>query len=234
MKNSGATSGVSQEDNQNPHRDIARWTKAVAIFTLALVIVSGFSDWFIYQQYRVANDSQIDARAQLRALVSFVGGQILVGKESGSENGIFYLFQPMFRNFGSTRTHAFKAWASVHYFQGSVPYSQDFTRPWEHVEAENSIIPPNGTVTLAPVSISSDEAIKAENHQGQIIIWGRAEWSDVYEPDRIHVIKFCQIMQPLDPNNAPRYIIVGQRPTQNINAVNFQPLAFRSDCNSSE
>src|SRR5277367_6681066 len=84
-------------------REMVRWTRAVAIFTFFLVATSAVSDWFIYQQLKVANDAQIDTREQLRAVVSFVGFAPLgINDKDGKISN--YLFRAQFQNSGGTRT----------------------------------------------------------------------------------------------------------------------------------
>lgn len=129
----------------NSQRDIARWTRAVAIFTLALVLVSAAADLFIYQQYRVANEAQKDTREQLRAVISQRGGSVVVLHGPAPENRILgMIFVAHFYNTGGTRTAWFKGWISAHYFEGNEPPGNlDSTKPYNRVELSNTIIPAN-------------------------------------------------------------------------------------------
>ena len=201
----------------DPHRVIAKWTRAVAIFTFFLVAASAASDYFIYQQYRVANDAQTDTREQLRAVITFSGGEILIVKDQ-NKKPLYYLFLAKFQNFGATRTDTFQAWVSIHYFQGDVPFSQDFSKPWQKIDIGVSIVGPNSATFLSPVTISGQEAADAEAQKGKIVIWGHADWSDIFQTGNIHPINFCQTMQPI---------------TDTDGNTTFRPIPLRPDCNTS-
>jgi hypothetical protein len=208
-----------RQDNPNDysaHRDIARWTRVVGIFTALLFIVSSIADFFIWSQFRVANEQQRDAREQLRAIVIFTGGDIVTVMDS-STKAKHYLFIQKFQNAGATRTYTFIAWNSIHYFPGEVPYSQDFSKPWSPVTRKNSIIGPNSQFLMPPVAISNEDAEGAASQKGKIIIWGHAEWSDIFEKEIIHPIGFCEIMQPVIDNGGN---------------ISFRALPYKTDCNS--
>jgi hypothetical protein len=205
------------DETYNPHRDIARWTRAVAWFTFALVVVSTVADFFIYAQYRVANDAQIDTRDQLRAVVTLSGATQVLSEKQGQGKALEYFFVLHFHNFGATRTNGFKAWDSIHYFPGNVPNSQDFTKPWQKVRYGNVIIGANSTYDLPAGSASVAEAYDVVYKKGQIILWGHAEWSDIFDP-RINPINFCF-------NMLPNTIT----PEGNIY---FRPDEYQAECNS--
>src|ERR1051325_2998587 len=148
---------TSPDPQTNPHQAVARWTLAVAVFTFFLVVVSGVADWFIYQQYRVANDAQRDTREQLRAVVTYSG--LDIGIVKATDNKIHYNVGAIFRNTGGTRTNNFIAWLSAHLFDKDVPYSQDFSRPWAQVKATNFIVGAGANAISGPISIPEEDAL---------------------------------------------------------------------------
>lgn len=141
-------------------RAMVRWTRAVAVFTFFLIVTSAVSDWFIYQQYKVANNSQVDTRAQLRAVVTYTGGtqQITNGKDG---KPAYYSLFPSFQNFGGTRTAHFSGWANIRYFDGKVPENMDFTKPADKIDIAEAIIGPNSPYQFQPLSVTAEQVDKA-------------------------------------------------------------------------
>src|SRR6266849_11073847 len=121
------------------HRDLVKWTRAVAGFTFLLFLANAVSNFFIYQQWVVANRAQIDTREQLRAVVVFPGAQVVPVNDKDGKPAA-YGFIAQFQNVGGTRTAKFNAWVSIHYFDVSVPNSLDLSKPWEKVEAQTVVI----------------------------------------------------------------------------------------------
>lgn len=80
-------------------RDLVKWTRAVAGFTGLLFLANVVANFFIYEQWRVANEAQVDTRSQLRAFVRFTGGAIIITNDKDG-NPTFYGFVPTFQNFG--------------------------------------------------------------------------------------------------------------------------------------
>jgi hypothetical protein len=71
-------------------RDLVKWTRAVAGFTGLLFLANVVANFFIYQQWRVANEAQVDTRSQLRAFVKFTGGSIIITNDKYG-NPTFYI-----------------------------------------------------------------------------------------------------------------------------------------------
>jgi hypothetical protein len=198
-------------------RAIARWTAAVALFTLALVIVSGIADYFIYQQWSVALQAENSNREQLRAVVSAPGiVQINLPDKDNKPAGVGFITQ--FQNFGGTRTAAFSAWTSVHYFDGGVPNNFDPTKPYDKVDIPNSTVGPFGIMQLGAVTITNEEEDKAQKKVGVVILWGHADYSDLFEPRKNHAINYCYLLTPATATN-------GQ-------AI-FQASPYKGFCNNS-
>ncbi len=169
------------------------WTRVVGIFTGCLFVASAIADGFIYWQATSANISQSDVREQSRAYVTFVGVNQINQNQAGKV--INYTFQVLFHNWGTTRTSQFSGWASVKYFDKDVPNSQNFAMPWDAITLIPSIVGANGDI-FGLVALSADEAIKAKNKQGIVVIWGHIDWADIYRPDIVNPISFCLKLVP--------------------------------------
>lgn len=203
-------------DQNSAHRDIAKWTRWVATFTLVLAAATIISTYFIYEQYSIANQAQVDFREQSRAVITSVGGVIATEKTPESKI-VRFLFSPKFHNFGGTRTSTFKGWFSVHYFPGNIPESQDFSKPWDKVDIPNSIVPAGVDIQFAFVPISDFDAIEAYKGHGSIILWGHINWADLFNRTDIHQIGICLLMQP--------------QPSATGEPTAFEAVKFRAECN---
>jgi hypothetical protein len=198
---------------------MVRWTRVVGTFTALLFVANVFGLFFIWLQYRVANESQIDTREQLRAVVT-LNGEVVVITNDKAGNPTHYSVITNFYNFGGTRTAKFGAWHSVRYFEGKVPNNTDFTKPLDEVDVPGSVIGPNSPYQLPPVTFTQENVEKAIKNEGSIILWGHAEYSDIFAPEILHPISFCILLTPT--KNTPS----GQ--------MTIQPTLYRSDCNSSK
>jgi hypothetical protein len=207
------------KNNDELTKKMVRWTRIVGVFTGFLFLTSAIADGFIYWQGSIAHDAQIDTRDQLRAVVTAAGGNIFtdVGPDG---KAVDYRFASNFHNYGATRTNTFHGWLSIHYFEGTVPNSQDFTKPWDKIDIPNSIIPAGATIAVGPVSIAAADAIKAKNKEGSVIAWGHVDWTDIFKREEVHPIDFCLLFQPAS--------------SEGDNKIVFQPAPFRADCNSGQ
>jgi hypothetical protein len=202
----------------NPiERDMVKWTRAVAVFTFFLVIVSAVSDFFIFQQWKVASDAQSDTRIQLKAVVVANNAVQTVIKDTQGKPTL-YIVLMNFQNVGSTRTERFNAWMSLHYFDGDIPNNIDFSKPWSKVDAADTVIGPNSSYPLV-TAISADDVAKASAGSGKIALWGHAEYSDVFEPKVSQPIRLCYLLNATMSPNSPDIVLL--------------PVPYRNDCNSS-
>jgi hypothetical protein len=200
-------------------RRLVRWTGAVALFTFMLFAANIVSNFFIYQQWRVANDAQTDTRAQLRAVVTLQGinANILNDKDGKL---LAYAFQPVFVNSGGTRTAVFSAWQSIHYFEKDVPNNADFSKPYEKIDlGSGSVLGANGTSILQPVTLSADEVNKVIQRQGLALIWGHVEWADIFDPGKVHPINFCMTLEPVAAIGGP---------------VVLRTVPYKAECNNAK
>jgi hypothetical protein len=152
----------------------------------------------------------------LRAFVNIVGVNQAIVPDKDNKPA-FYFFQPVFQNYGSTRTATFTAWASIKYFDGGVPNNQDLTKPFSKINPSNTIIGQNGIYPMQPVDITAEEQGKIIAKQGVGLLWGHADFADIFNPATIHPISFCYLLNPIQATN-------GQ--------IVLQPIPYRPECNS--
>ncbi len=212
-------------DSNRTDKELANWTRLVATFTallgictLLLVVMTGLSAYFIYQQWGTMIQAQDDLRLQNSAYLTFTGGNQVVTEDKGQ--AINYFFNAVFHNWGNTRTAKLTPWASVKYFPGVVPQNMDFTKPESDIPAHVGIsqAPGNSEIFVGPVAISRDDAVRAKNKEGVVIIWGQLQWSQIYAPDNMYTINFCLTLTPVSSQGDERIV--------------FQPNAYKPECNT--
>lgn len=198
--------------------EMVRWTRILSIFTVVLAVASCIADVFIIGQWHAATEAQQDTRQQLRAAVGWAGVTI-VPANMVNKQPTTYALVGMFQNYGNTRTNTFTAWDSVKYFEHDVPNDQDFTRPYNKIETHNLIIGPNSPQVLGAVTLSKIEVDHVIHHDGVAVLWGHADWSDVFDRTTSHPINVCVFLIPqLAPDG---------------NLVGFNAIPVRPDCNTS-
>jgi len=55
--------------------------------------------------------------------------------------------------------------------------------------------------------------------QGIALIWGHADWADIFEPNKIHPISFCMRFETISTIGGPAAL---------------KPVPYQADCNKSE
>jgi hypothetical protein len=222
MPNTNKPKHGSEDDEghreSNPHREMVRWTRAVALFTFLLFVANAVSNFFIYEQWKVASDAQTDTREQLRAVVTLSQGNQFVSTDKDGKP-TFYSIAPVFQNTGGTRTAKFFAWTSLHYFEKEVPNSHDFSKPWNKVDLSYTVIGPNGVAPIPAVAVTQEEVLKTFEQKGVIVWWGHAEYSDIFQPEVLHPISFCLLVTPTNKTTNGQILL--------------QSSPYRADCNRS-
>lgn len=224
----------TQGSYQSPHEAMtAKWTKRVGIFTAVLAIASAISDWFIYEQWQLSARESESNREQLRAVVTDqVNALNIVGSDGTTIVG--YAIAPQFTNVGSTRTSKFTTWASKRYFDGGVPNNIDLTKPGDALDIPDNVIGPNATVPVEPMGLSVDDVQRALNKTGAILVWGKAEWADVFTPSVTHEISYCYLVSPVrvmvTPTTAKPASVASQRPVQ-VPQIQIQFVKYKNECN---
>jgi hypothetical protein len=213
-----------KKDSDEISGKLVTWTKVVGVFTgllfvatLCLFFATGMTAYFVWGQWNAAIDTQNDARKQLDAFVVFAGGTQIIGNDPQGKT-LSYIFVTKFQNFGSTRTQHFAGWHSIHYFDKEIPNSQDFTKPVSAIDVYDTTIGPNTTYEMPAISITPDEAIKAKNKMGVVVIWGSVDWSGLYNNGQLFPILFCLKLEPVSSVGDERIV--------------FKAIPLKPECNT--
>ena len=189
---------------------MAKWTRILAFSTIGLMIFTaalvGTSVWAILtaqdqnataikaeidasEQNKITQAAQFDTREQLRAVIGLAG---LNGFASvnAPNNEPGFTTVATFQNYGGTRTEHFIAWASIHYFEKELPNGIDLTKPYDKVDLRDVIVGPGAPSPIAVFTTKKD-VDAAVARQGVLVIWGLANYNDVFSPDQNHVVSFC-------------------------------------------
>lgn len=200
---------------------MARWTRIVGIFTAALAVLNLPTLFFVGWQAWTAADVAKETRSQLRAVMQLTSIQTIIGvmEETLTPN---VGFLSTFQNLGGTRAEKVSGWQSIQYFEGSVPFNADLSKPAKEIEkASPQAVGPNANFQIAPVGLKPAELEKAIKREGIIVIWGAVTYNDIYSPTTPRNIFFCQrvtVGQP-QPATSPEKQMV------------FTITPFRGDCN---
>lgn len=194
---------------------IDRFTGWLVLWTAFLFAANVVTNVFIWQQWKVANASQVDTREQLRAVVTYqLMNEFVVNDKDGKP--IAYAFQAQFYNSGGTRTAFFRPWVSIHYFDNEVPNNLDLTKPWSKFEPTSTILGGNSVSQMQPVTITANEADKVRQKQGVALIWGHADYADIFQPNKIHLIDFCLTLESITTIDGKSVL---------------QPVPYKPECN---
>jgi hypothetical protein len=210
--------GKAVRDLHEIERAMARWTMWVAIFTGLLVVASVVSNLFIYLQYYTASNVQAETREQLRAVVANTANLIVLPDDPGAPGGLVVVI-PTFQNFGGTRTNSFKAVINLKFFEGAIPNNLDVSKPYLKVESREVVIAPNSSFQGIQVGMPAEDLVKAKDGRGEILFWGSAEYSDIFQPKKIHHISMCVLLKPQQATGVK---------------IGIQPIPYRPDCNQND
>ena len=109
--------------------------------------------------------------------------------------GALVILTPGFQNFGGTRTAYFRAHISLKYFESGVPANLNLDRPYiERDLSSDTVIGPNSLYEGFSVAMPASDLKKAKDGGGQILWWGMAEWSDIFEPKKVRKIRYCRLL----------------------------------------
>jgi hypothetical protein len=210
--------GRTAKELHEIEKSMSRWTMWVAVFTGFLVVTSAVGNLFIYLQYYTAATVQLEAREQSRAVVTN-SSTLIVMPDNPDKPDAVMVVAPTFQNYGSTRTNSFKATVSLKYFDGGIPNNLDVTKPYLNVESNNVIIAPNGTYQGIPVAMPASDMLKARDDHGQILFWGSADYTDIFEPKKVHHISMCTMLKPQKNSEGK---------------IGVQTIPYRADCNHND
>jgi hypothetical protein len=221
----------TDETNQI-HQDLVKWTRVVGVATVGLVLANAVMLYLIWGQWQTAADAQKDTRQQLRSVITLSQWTEVRFAGTGSQSP-GYGFVEAFQNVGGSRTDHFSGFLSVKYFEGGVPNNLDLTRPGDQIDITPSVIGPNSVATIG-VSMSPKDAeeFSDKNNNGVALLWGKLEYSDIFDPKVIHTIQVCYTVgRPFpSPDQSPNVQSVPVQGSQGSGPP--LPLTpYRADCN---
>jgi hypothetical protein len=220
-----STRGNAEKDRQQVDREMANWTRWVAFFTGCLFFASLVSDLFIYLQYYAATNAQADNREQLRAFITNSTTQIAAPDNIDDPDQVVSV-TPTFQNFGGTRTSHFSAHANLKFFDGGIPSSLDLSKPYLEFKAGESTIGPNSLYAGFAVGMPAPDVRQAKDGKGKILYWGQAEYSDIFNPDVVHHVRYCQLLNPVDFAD-PKHDASSKK-------IAFQVIPYKDSCNRND
>ncbi len=178
---------------------------AIAGFALFLIITAVLQAMWLRRAVEVAEDSGRIMHATMiatqRAYVAFREFRVNVTRLSAIEDIQNCTVQPVWENGGTTPTRNGTSHVSWKYFAGSIPADLDFA---DYDEAGNRVvvqddyqplvIGPRGLAQSPVIVIEGPTVRNVREGQGRILIWGWAEYDDVFDGSPRHRTEFCYQM----------------------------------------
>jgi hypothetical protein len=219
QKSGNPADGGGNPEPKGYEKTIARWTVVLGASTIALVIATGLSGYFLYTTDETIKKQVEAAGIQLRAYVNYQ--QVVYiphfskdpdqkdAPEPGAHFGVTW------KNYGSTPAREASYWISVKWYaNGTEP---DFSKPTEILtDHPNTTIPPGGERATVAVFVPIADINKTTAvSSGKIFLWGHISYKDYIPGSPIRNSHFCLVAVTLP-------------------AVATQPAAFnvyKPDCN---
>jgi hypothetical protein len=82
-----------------------------------------------------------------------------------------------------------------------------------------TMIGPNRPYSGFAVSMPVDDVKKARDGKGQILYWGEAEYSDIFNQTTIHHLRYCTLLKPS---------------TTPDGKLAIQPVPYQEQCNKND
>ena len=187
---------------------------ALAGFTLFLVLAFLFQGEWLWRALQVTERSahivnQALVAAQ-RAYVVFKEFNVNATRVPPLDEISHCTIQPVWENSGTTPTRNGRTYVNWRYFQGSIPSDFDFA---DFDEMGNRILAYESysALVMGPKSRSFSPAIAIDAStvrmvrelEGRVLIWGWAEYDDIFEDSARHRTEFCyQMTVTGDPPNS--------------------------------
>jgi hypothetical protein len=188
-------------------------TVAIACLTISLSLDSNRQAETARQQFTIMQ-GQLDemkvqssiTRNQVRAYLTFSYGK------NAQRDGIFVV--PTFRNTGGSEALNFKGWDDKQLFSPPIPDDFDFIKLRAKRTLPSRSIGRSDQMLLPNILITFDEMRKIAARQSQIIVWGYAQFADVFKTE--HHNHFCFYV------------------TVNPEGSELSLALFKDECNSSD
>jgi hypothetical protein len=88
---------------------------------------------------------------------------------------------------------------------------------------------------MPAITVAFDEVSKTAGKEGSIVMWGHAEWADIFAPEQVRTIDFCEAANPAPAVAIGSSAVQGSTsaPTTTEGVFVFRPTPFKPDCNAS-
>ncbi|MDQ2955295.1 MAG: hypothetical protein M3R18_10285 [Pseudomonadota bacterium] len=187
---------------------------ALAGFALFLVLAFMFQGQWLWRilhaterSAHIANQALVAAQ---RAYVVFKEFNVNVTRVPPLDEISHCTIQPVWENSGTTPTRNGRTYVNWRYFPGSIPSDFDFA---DFDEMGNRILAYESysALVMGPKSKSFSPAIAIDAStvrmvrelEGRVLIWGWAEYDDIFEDSTRHRTEFCyQMIVSGDPPNS--------------------------------
>jgi hypothetical protein len=177
----------------------------IAGFALFLILISVQQAFWLRRAVEAAEDSTRLVGSALiatqRAYVTFREFRVNVTRLSAIEDIQNATVQPVWENGGTTPARNGRSHVSWKYFTGKIPADvelADFDETGNRVVTDDKYLPlaigPRGTANSPVIVVDGATIRNVRENQGRVLIWGWAEYDDVFEGSPRHRTEFCYQM----------------------------------------
>jgi hypothetical protein len=193
-------------------RDLASWTKVLALLTFGLLLAAGIQIIMFLRQLKVMRqdleDTQTVARAAkqsaetARESLAVERGTMVFSGRAYVQGGqmrwlshrdadvIFWRLRPRWGNSGNTPTRNLRVW--VQFSLVDTPKPDDYEFPIEWPERMRPVtLPPKSEFESPFFDIKGPDLQLVKEDKKHLYVWGIAEYNDVYPETPRRITKFC-------------------------------------------
>jgi hypothetical protein len=178
----------------------------IAGFAIFLILSSVLQAMWLRRAVEAAEDSTRLVGSALvatqRAYVTLREFRVNVTRLSAIEDIQSATVQPVWENGGTTPVRNGRSHVSWKYFAGNIPSDLDLgdlDESGNRIVIEDKYLPlaigPRGFAHSPVILIEGSTVRMVREKQGQVLIWGWAEYDDVFEGSARHRTEFCYQMQ---------------------------------------
>ncbi len=211
-----ADDGDGKPNPKSYEKTIAIWTIVLGASTIALVIATSISAWFLFTTDRTIQKQVVTARLQLRPYIGVaqINSASIIKKEPNKPDiDLGNRLVVGWKNYGATPALQASNWISAKWYPTNI--EPDFSHSEGRLsQLAISNILPGAEVFSGGAFVPKDDIDKALSGNGRIFFWGHVEYQDIFFKSSIHQFHFCMI------------VTISQN-SQTINSV------YKSECNYS-
>ncbi len=178
---------------------------ALAGFALFLVLASVYQGLWLWRAVRATERSAkiVDQAliASQRAYVVFKEFRVNITRMPPLDEITNCTIQPVWENSGTTPTRSGRTHVNWRYFERSIPSEfdlADFDDVGNRILAYDSYAPlvigPKSTSFSSVITIDASTVRMVREMQGRVLIWGWAEYDDIFNDSGRHRTEFCYQM----------------------------------------